>query len=218
MKSHAHQSVSYHWQFDCLFNNLFKQISTSALLDLWKGNPPITSHIGSVIRRGFPCHNVIMINNYWVLNGENICRMEYQSLVWLIILTFPILMVHNKHDISKRFRHNWPLWGKSTGHRWIPFTMQSFDVCIDINLIPVDQKWCSGDDDKLECCSWYDRNMNYELEIQNGAEKQLIVSWFKLVRSWCNTSFIRCFVSGVWNNTIRIIIRWYCVPNLIIFA
>ena len=42
-------------------------------------------------------------------------------------------------DVIKweHFSHSWPLWGESTGHRWIPPTKpvtQSFDVFFDLRL------------------------------------------------------------------------------------
>ena len=58
--------------FVCLFNNLFKLATwfqSPALLDLWggiNGDIRIHPHKGPVMRKAFPCHNIIMIWTWYL--------------------------------------------------------------------------------------------------------------------------------------------------------
>ena len=57
----------------------------------------------------------------WRIFQEN----EFKDDVCKLLIKQLVILSHDDVIKWKHFLHYWPVWGASTGHRWIPLTQAS---------------------------------------------------------------------------------------------
>ena len=130
-RHNEHDGVSNHRRLGYLLNRLFMQRSnkTSQLCvtGLCEGNSPVTSEFPAQM-----ASNAENVSIWWHHHGIGI------PISWGDLtrergnrnsgnsrqVTCPFIQ-HADVTKWKHFPRNWPLWGESTGHRWIPCTKTS---------------------------------------------------------------------------------------------